>query len=80
MKNKYLMRTICIILTILCVISPIVSAYDPIPDEIAQTPKRQHVGVKGGNGSEELPYILNMGTPVIKIYYKQDFANRSSAG
>lgn len=80
MKNKYLMRTICIILTFLCVISPIVSAYDPIPDEIAQTPKRQHVGVNGGNGSEELPYILNMGTPVIKIYYKQDFANRSSAG
>ena len=78
MKNKYFMRTICIILTILCIISPIVRAYDTVAD--VGTADRKHVGVNGGNGSEETPYILNMGTPVIKIYYKQDFNARSNNG
>ena len=76
MKNKYLLRIICIILTILCIISPItrVAAESQEVNEI----KRQHVGVNGGNGSEESPYILSMGTPIIKIYYKQDYDARSS--
>lgn len=76
MKNKYLLRIICIILTILCIISPItrVAAESQEVNEI----KKQHVGVNGGNGSEESPYILSMGTPIIKIYYKQDYDARSS--
>lgn len=82
MKNKYIVKIICITLAFLCVISPMINAWDPIQGggKKENTSEKQHVGVNGGVGSEEDPYILNLGTPIIKIYYKKDYSKRRDAG